>query len=119
MTNTAAEVDDLGCAVLIDNVPLLPMWKPVRLTMASIEEYVGFYKADENLSLKIYRADYQLYARVARETPFGIFASEADEFFTKVSGTRLSFSRDRDGTLNGLILRRGTCNTKYACSNLE
>jgi hypothetical protein len=113
LTNTAADVVDLGCATLIESTSVLPVRKPARLTMASVKAYVGSYKADEYPSLRISRADYQLYARVAGKDPFGIFASEPDEFFTGIVGTQLRFIRDANGAVSGLILRQSDRDTTY------
>ena len=113
LTNTAAEVYDLGNAVLFDDAPFLAIQKPLRLTIPSLQEYVGLYSVDENLWLKIFRVDYQLYARMSGQTAFEIFASAPDEFFTDVAGNGLRFSRN-DGAVSALTLHQGAAHTSYS-----
>jgi CubicO group peptidase (beta-lactamase class C family) len=106
LANTFADVDDLGFATLLTAAPLAPAFKAVTLPSASLEDYVGTYKLAENFLLRIFRDGDQLLAQATGQGAFPIFPSAPNEFFAKVGGISISFTRDAKGTVSGLVLHQ-------------
>ena len=106
LTNTAADVDDLGFATLLENAPLAAAHKMSTLPSAALDEYVGSYKLTEQLVLKISRDGDQLFGQATGQAAFPIFPSAKDEFFAKIGGIAITFTRDTKGALNGMVLHQ-------------
>jgi CubicO group peptidase (beta-lactamase class C family) len=106
LTNINTLVDDLGLAVLLDDAPLSPAHKAIAKVVGSLDDYVGTYKLTDGFLLKINRGDEQLYARATGQELFPIFPSSTNEFFAKIPGISMTFTRDDDGTVNGLVLHQ-------------
>jgi D-alanyl-D-alanine-carboxypeptidase/D-alanyl-D-alanine-endopeptidase len=106
LTNTAAEVDQLGFAVLDPEAPLSPPRKAIPLPAASLDAYVGTYKLADKFLLKIFRHNDSLFAQATGQGAIPIFASAPDEFFAKVGGISITFERDPKGAVNGLVLHQ-------------
>lgn len=106
LTNTAAQVDDLGFATLLAGAPLAAAHKEITLPAASLDEYVGSYKLANKFLLRIFRADGQLYAQATGQQAFPIYASAPDEFFAKTADLSISFKRNTAGKVDGLVLHQ-------------
>ena len=106
LANTFADVDDLGFATLLTAAPLAPAFKAVTLPSASLKDYVGTYKLAENFLLRIFRDGDQLLAQATGQGAFPIFPSAPNEFFAKVGGISISFTRDAKGMVSGLVLHQ-------------
>jgi len=105
LTNTALSADDLGFATLDSNAPLAPA-KAIVLPSASLDGYVATYKLADKFLLQVFRMDDGLFARATGQNAFPIFPSAPDEFFAKVAGISISFTRDPSGAVNGLVLHQ-------------
>jgi CubicO group peptidase (beta-lactamase class C family) len=106
LTNTAVDVNDLGFATLDTEAPLAPAYKAISLPNASLDEYVGTYKLADKFLLRVFRMKDGLFAQATGQGAFPIFPSAADEFFARVGGIAMSFTRDPNGAVNGLVLRQ-------------
>jgi CubicO group peptidase (beta-lactamase class C family) len=106
LTNTAVDFDDLGFATLDADAPLAPAYKATVLPSASLDEYAGTYKLADNLLLKVFRMNDGLYAQATGQGAFRIFPSASNEFFAKVAGISMSFKRNPDGAVGGLVLHQ-------------
>lgn len=120
LANTAAMVDDLGFATLDADAPLAPTYKAIELPKAALDAYAGTYKLADKLLLKVFRMNGNLYARATGQNGFPIFPSARDEFFTKPAAISLSFTRDPQGAVNGLVLHQNGDHTapKLSASDL-
>jgi serine-type D-Ala-D-Ala carboxypeptidase/endopeptidase len=105
LANTAADADDLGFATLNANAPLAPN-KVVVLPDASLDDYVGTYKLAEKFLLKVFRTNDGLFVRATGQSAIPIFPSARDEFFDKIVGIAMSFTRDPNGGVSGLVLHQ-------------
>jgi CubicO group peptidase (beta-lactamase class C family) len=101
LTNTAASADDLGFATLDANAPL-----PIVLPGASLDGYVGAYKLADKFLLQVFRMNDGLFVRATGQSAFPIFPSAPDEFFAKVAGISISFTRGPNNAVNGLVLHQ-------------
>ena len=69
LSNTAADLDDLGFATLGASVPLAPAYKAIVLPSASLDEYVGTYKLADKLLLTVFRINDGLFAQLPDKVP--------------------------------------------------
>ncbi|MGA7808097.1 serine hydrolase, partial [Bradyrhizobium sp.] len=106
LANTAADTDDLGFATLDGSAPLAPAHKAVALADASLDDYVGTYKLADKFLLKVFRANDGLFAQATGQAAFPIFASAPNEFFAKIAGISMNFTRDAGGAVSGLVLHQ-------------
>jgi D-alanyl-D-alanine-carboxypeptidase/D-alanyl-D-alanine-endopeptidase len=106
LTNTALDVNDLGFATLGTDIPLAPAHKAITLPSASLDEFVGTYKLAETFLLRVFRMSDGLFAQATGQVAFPIFPSGPNEFFARVGGISMSFTRDPNGVVNGLVLHQ-------------
>ena len=106
LSNTAVDADDLGFATLDAVAPLRPAYKAIVLPSASLDDYVGTYKLADKFLLQVFRMNDGLFARATGQGAFPIFPFAPNEFFAKVAGISMSFTRDPMGVVNGLVLHQ-------------
>jgi D-alanyl-D-alanine-carboxypeptidase/D-alanyl-D-alanine-endopeptidase len=106
LANTAVDADDLGFATLDTGAPLAPVRTAVVLPDALLDDYVGTYKLSDKFLLKVFRVNDGLFAQATGQGPIPIFPSAPNEFFAKVVGASISFTRDPNGVVNGLVLHQ-------------
>ena len=106
LSNSAADADDLGFATLDADAPLAPTYKAIVLPSASLDGYVGTYKLADKFLLNVFRMNDGLFARATGQNAFPIFPSAPNEFFAKIAGISMSFTRDPSGVVNGLVLHQ-------------
>lgn len=106
LTNTEADVDDLGFATLLESAPLAPTRKLSALPSATLDEYLGSYRLTEQLVLRISRDGDQLFGQATGQAAFLIFPSAKDEFFAKIDGVTITFTRDDNGAVSALVLHQ-------------
>jgi serine-type D-Ala-D-Ala carboxypeptidase/endopeptidase len=107
LTNSAGSPDDLGFATLDVDAPLAPAYKPIVLPSASLDDYVGTYKLADKFLLNVFSMNDGLFTRATGQGVIPIFPYAPNEFFAKVGGMSLSFTRDTNGIVNGLIAHQG------------
>jgi CubicO group peptidase (beta-lactamase class C family) len=106
VTNTAEDIDDLGFAALDGDTPLAPAHKAVALPAASLAEYEGTYKLADKFLPTVFHTDDGLSAQATGQSAFPIFPSAPGEFFAKTAGINISFTRNPDGAVRGLVLHQ-------------
>jgi hypothetical protein len=103
--DTNADANDLGFAALDATAPLAPN-KAIVLPSTSLDDYVGTYKLADKILLKALRMNDGLFARVTGQAALPIFPSAPNEFFAKIAQISLSFTRDPNGAVSGLVLHQ-------------
>ena len=106
LSNTAVATDDLGFATLDANAPLAPAYRAIVLPVASLDDYVGTYKLADKFLLNVFRMNDGLFARATGQDAIAIFPSAPNEFFARVAGISVSFARDANGVVTGLVLHQ-------------
>jgi len=86
---------------------LPPPPKEVTLPVETMRDYVGEYPLAPQFVLTITEADGALFAQATGQGKAPLFASAKDEFFYKVVDAQISFQRDADGKVTGLVLHQG------------
>ncbi len=95
LSNTSVGVDDLGFSALSSSYPLPQVQKVVALPASELDQYEGSYELAANFILKVFRDGDQLYAQATNQAAFPIFPSAPNEFFAKIPGISISFTRGR------------------------
>ena len=106
LANTALAADDLGFATLDAGAPLAPTYKAIVLPSASLDGYVGTYHLADKFLLTVFRINDGLFAQATGQSAIPIFPSAPNEFFAKVAGISISFTRDPKGVVDGLVLHQ-------------
>src|SRR5438105_3112112 len=106
LTNTAAEPDDLGFAVLDPDARLTPTPKAIALPAASLDAYVGTYQLADKFFLKVFRVADKLMTQATGQGMLQIFPSAPDEFFARIGGISVTFERDAQGKVDGLVVHQ-------------
>jgi ATP-dependent Clp protease adapter protein ClpS len=107
LTNTAVVLfDDLGFATLDSNAPLVPTYKAIVLPSASLDDYVGTYRLADKFLLTVFRLNDGLFGQATGQVAFAIFPFAPNEFFAKGTGISMSFTRDPNGLVDGLVLHQ-------------
>jgi serine-type D-Ala-D-Ala carboxypeptidase/endopeptidase len=106
LANTAIDVDDLGLAVLAADAPLAPAHKEITLPAASLEDYEGTYKLADNFMLKVFRMNDGLFAQATGQGPIPLYPFAPNAFFAKIAGISITFTRDSNGEVIGLVLHQ-------------
>jgi CubicO group peptidase (beta-lactamase class C family) len=106
LANTAAGLDDLGFATLLEGWPVAPAYKAIVLSNVTLDAYAGSYQLAPGLIIKILRGDNQLYAQATGQGAFPIYPSATDEFFATLANVQISFTHDAAGAVNGLVLHQ-------------
>ena len=104
LTNTNSNVDDLGFAALLPSIKPAPAHKAVDLPVAMLDQYAGSYKLTETLRFKVDRVGNLLRGQVTGKEPLLLFASADDEFFTRDGDFGVTFKRDTNSAVSGLIM---------------
>jgi serine-type D-Ala-D-Ala carboxypeptidase/endopeptidase len=101
LTNRVTELDDLGFATLDANAPLAPV-----VPSAMLDDYVGTYKLADKFLLKTFRVNDVLFVQATGQVAIPVFPSTPTEFFNKIVGFSISFTRDLNGVVSGLVLHQ-------------
>jgi serine-type D-Ala-D-Ala carboxypeptidase/endopeptidase len=83
-----------------------PTREAIALPVAALEDYVGTHKLADDFLLKVFRSSDELFAQATGQGTFPIFPSAVDEFFTRIAGISISFTRDSNGAVDGLVLHQ-------------
>ncbi len=106
LVNAQLQVDDLGFATLLSDVPLAPVHKRISVSPKDLEAYVGNYQIKPGFILSVFRDDDQLEARATGQGSFPIYPSSTNEFFARLADISISFKRDASGAVDGLVLHQ-------------
>ncbi len=113
LSNSAASsVDDIGFHVLDERVPLEAppkARKEIKLSPDVLERYVGVYQFPHGPAARITRSPKGLVARWSQQAE-RIYAETETEFFFKAIDAQITFRRDSDGAVTGLVLHEEGAN---------
>ena len=82
--------------------------KEVTVPEETLKTYVGEYAVIPEEVLKITFENGSLWGQPSGATKRQMFAESETRFFLKSSPTELTFQKDANGSVTGLILKRGT-----------
>lgn len=104
LTNILKPVDTIGLSVLLEGSSSDD--GSIAMTPEALDEYVGDYKIDAQMTLTVYREGGQLMTQATGQGAFPIFPSAIDEFFAKIAPVSLSFERDESQQVVAVILHQ-------------
>jgi serine-type D-Ala-D-Ala carboxypeptidase/endopeptidase len=117
LTNSGgAGADDIGMHLLDPALPLAPKPQPmtahtaIDLPVSALAPYVGVYQLAPTFSIDITLADGVLSAQATGQPKFPLYAETPTDFFLKVVDAQVTFVRDAEGVVTGLVLHQGGAN---------
>jgi len=78
----------------------------IEVGEAILQTYVGEYQLSEAFSIVVTVEGGQIFAQATGQDKFPLFAESETEFFLKVVDAQVTFTKDDDGTVVGLILHQ-------------
>ncbi|MFN8581405.1 MAG: serine hydrolase [Gemmatimonadaceae bacterium] len=118
LTNSGnAGADDIGMHLLDPDLPLTPKPTPpkqrtaIELPESTLDRYVGSYELAPQFSIEVTRKGAALFAQATGQGAFQLWPESEAEFFLKEIDAQVSFVRDAQGTVTGLVLHQGGGNS--------
>lgn len=107
LTNGGTSVDGVAIHVMDPSSPLTQPQKVAKLDRATLDQYVGTYKArKEGLTFTILRVDDKLEAQLSGQSSARIYPSTKDHFYYRIVDATIDFTRDASGKVNALVLHQ-------------
>ena len=106
LTNVQQSVDDLGFATLLADAQLAPTEAAIHLSKQALDEYVGSYRLAPHFIVTVFRLRHELMIQATGQGPVPVFPSARNEFFAKIANIGISFRRDKQGHVSGLVLHQ-------------
>lgn len=118
IANSQDPIEDIGFHIIDNSSPLRPVPAArTQITLADevLERYVGEYELKSlNLIMTVTRKGGRLFLQTAndvkghllRSAQFGLYPEKENEFFLKVVDATITFTRDDNGKVTGLILHQ-------------
>ena len=113
LSNTSASVDDIGIHLLDAQRPLATppkLRKAIAVGAAVLDRYVGEYVLVPGFSLTVTRDGDKLMVQPTGQEKNPVFAESETDFFFKVVDAQLTFTKDEQGTVTGLVLHQNGAN---------
>jgi CubicO group peptidase (beta-lactamase class C family) len=112
LSNSFQDVNDVALHGVIPQQPLAAFEPPrervaVDLDEARLEEYVGAYEIAPSSSIEVTRDGGRLFAQAPGQPRGELAAEQIDQFFVPDADVQISFVRDADGAVTGLVLHLG------------
>ena len=113
LTNTGGTgADDIGMHLLSPSIPLAPKPAPVKqrtaitLPAGTLARYVGTYQLAPAFAIEVTADGDALYGQPTGQPKFRLWPETEVDFFLKEVDAQLTFIRDADGTVSGLVLHQ-------------
>jgi CubicO group peptidase (beta-lactamase class C family) len=81
--------------------------KSVAVNPASFDAYVGEYEVSSTFKVAIYREGDKLMTQATNQPAFEIFPEGENKFFLRAVDAKITFNRDEQGKVTGLIIHQG------------
>ena len=114
MTNTTgAGADDIGMHLLDPALPLTPKPAPPKVRTAItlpaevLSAYVGVYQLAPNFALDVTLSGDTLYVHATGQSVERLWPETETDFFLKSVDAQITFVRDSQGLVTGLVLHQG------------
>jgi hypothetical protein len=96
--------DSINSILLGQDVELPVEKKAITLDTGVLDNFVGTYEIIPEMNFIITREGGHLYAQITGQEKLEIFAKSETEFFYRVADAQITFVKDQDGEIKGLIL---------------
>ncbi|TDP77330.1 serine hydrolase [Bradymonas sediminis] len=104
LTNIAKPLDTMGITMLLEGVAGDD--DTIELSVEELDEYVGKYSLSAQMKITIFREGSDLMAQATGQGAFPIYASAKDKFFARIAPIEITFERDAEERVDGLILHQ-------------
>jgi CubicO group peptidase (beta-lactamase class C family) len=111
--NSAASIDDIGFHLIDEQLPLAkPAAPPKARTEITgkpelLETYTGEYQLVPGFSLTVTRDGDKLFVEATGQSRLQVYPESETEFFYRVVDAQISFVKDAEGRITGLVLHQG------------
>jgi CubicO group peptidase (beta-lactamase class C family) len=113
LTNSGGTgADDIGMHLLVPSLPLAPKPAPVKqrtaitLPATTLARYAGTYQLAPNFAIEVTADGDALYAQPTAQPKFRLWPETEVDFFLKEVDAQITFIRDANGTVSGLMLHQ-------------
>jgi len=109
LSNTFSDVNDVALHGVVPQQPLARFELPgeraaITLDEAVLEAYLGTYEISPTDAVTITREGARLFAQVTGQPRGELTARQVDQFFVPGTPVEVSFVRDQEGVVTGLVL---------------
>lgn len=81
--------------------------KPVAVDPKTYDAYVGEYEVSSSFKVSVYKEGNKLMTQATNQPAFELFSEGPDKFFLRAVDAKVSFTRDGQGQVTGLVIRQG------------
>ena len=106
LSNSNADVDDIGTHLFNPLMPLKEVVKPVVVPVEKLAKLDGWYDLG-NAMLRITHEGTQLFAQYTGQGRYAVFAKSPTEFVYRVVAASLEFAVKEDGSVTQVTLHQG------------
>ena len=106
LSNSTADVDDIGVHLFNPLMPLKEIVKPVAVPVEKLAKLDGWYDLG-NAKLRITHEGTQLFAQYTGQGRYPVFAKSPTEYVYRVVAASLDFAVKEDGTVTQVTLHQG------------
>lgn len=111
LANSENDINDIGLHLLDERNPLAKRIAPkqrkaIAINPTLLDAYVGRYQLAPDFILSITKEQDHLYLQATRQPKVELFAEAETQFFITEVDAQVTFVRDRQGTVNQLILHQ-------------
>ena len=81
--------------------------KPVTVDSMTYDAYVGEYEVSPVFKVAVFREGDKLMTQATNQPAFELFPEGANKFFLRVVDAKVTFTRDAQGVVTGLVIHQG------------
>jgi serine-type D-Ala-D-Ala carboxypeptidase/endopeptidase len=107
LTNSAHETDDIGLHLINNELPLWVEQTEIEVATEILDDYVGEYQFTPERSITVTLEGDALFVHATGRRRLQLFAESETEFFVRRANLQITFERDDDGEVTGLVLHAG------------
>jgi serine-type D-Ala-D-Ala carboxypeptidase/endopeptidase len=111
LSNSENDISDIGLHLLDESIPLAKRTPPkqrkaIAINPTLLDAYVGRYQLAPDFILTITKEQNRLYLQATGQPKVELFPETETQFFITEVDAQVTFVRDRQGTVNQLILHQ-------------
>ncbi len=81
--------------------------KPAAVDPKTLDGYVGEYEVSPEFKVNVFKNGEKLMAQATNQPAFELFPEGENKFFLRAIDAKVTFTRDAQGAVNGLIIHQG------------
>ena len=81
--------------------------KEIQLAAKTLERYVGAYQLTPQLAMNVTLENNRLFGQIAAQPKLEFFAESETDFFLKVVNAQITFVKNAQGEVTGMVFRQG------------